>query len=311
MSRNPDLHPYLAEILDAEAKQPPLHSLAIAEGRARNRTNFAPRLADFQPACSHQDIDIPGPDGDMRVRLLTPDTDSPLPIILFLHGGGWAYGDLDIHTPFADTLAAAAHAAVLMVDYRLAPEHPFPAALEDVQAALDWLWPNAQDHGLDNNRLALAGDSAGGNLAAILARGCRDRGGPPLRAQYLACPIIDLPDPGVYASYADVGDNHGLTQADIAYYWGLYAGQATPSPDLLPLTAPLEGLPPALIHTAQLDVLRSEGEAYAIALEIASVPTTYHCWPGMTHGFLHHVGRLEAADVALAKAGRWLAQHLG
>jgi len=310
MSRHPDIHPLLAQMLDDQASLAPLHSLPPSEARARVRANFAPLLNAFQPVCTHQDIGIPGPGGELTLRLISPESDSPLPIILFVHGGGWAMCDLETHTPMADTLADAAHAAVLMVDYRLAPEHPFPAALEDCQATLDWLWQHAESHNLDNSLIALAGDSAGGNLAAVLARGCRDRGGPPLRAQYLAYPVIDLPDPARYASYTEIGEDNGLTQSDMAYYWGLYAGQATPGPDLLPLTAPLENLPPALIHTAPIDVLRSEGEAYAIALELASVPTTYHCWPGMTHGFLSMGGVLDIADIALAKAGRWLAQHL-
>ena len=310
MSRHPDLDPYLADVLDSEAGLPPLDRLPPEDARARVRSGLAALLEGFEPVCAYKDISIYGPSGSLMLRLVMPEAARPLPVILFLHGGGWAYGDLDTHMAIADTLADAAHAAVLMVDYRLAPEHPFPAALEDAQAAVDWLWDHAKDHGLDKARLALAGDSAGGNLAAVLARGCRDRGGPPLRAQYLAYPVIDLPDPARYASYKEIGDDHGLNQTSMAYYWGLYAGQATPGPDLLPLMATLQDLPPALIHTAQVDVLRSEGEAYAIALETASVPTTYHCWPGMTHGFLHHVGRLETADTALAKAGRWLAQHL-
>jgi acetyl esterase len=310
MARHPDLHPFLAHSLELQESLPPLASLPVAEAREAVRRRMAPVLQAFSPRCAQQELAIPGPGGPLALRLLTPAGEGPYPVILFLHGGGWALCDLDIYQPFADALAAASGAAVLMVDYRLAPEHPFPAALEDAQAALDWLWPHAEAHDLDNSRVALAGDSAGGNLFAVLARGCRDRGGPPLRAQYLAYPVIDLPDPDRYLSYAEVGDDHGLARADIAHYWSLYAGTARPGPDLLPLLAPLEGLPPALIHTAQFDILRSEGEAYAIALEERGVPTHYHCWPGMIHGFLSLVGLLAEADMALRQAGVWLERKL-
>lgn len=310
MDRYPDLNPLLGKMLDNLQGQPPLQGLPVPEARAVIARRFAPLLQAFRPRCRHVDLDIPGPGGALPLRLVRPEGDGVLPVILFLHGGGWALGDLDIYHPLADALAFASGAAVLMVGYRLAPEHPFPAALEDAQAVLDWLWPHAEDHGLDASRLAVAGDSAGGNLAAVLARGCRDRGGPPLRGQYLAYPVIDLPDPTRHLSYAEVGDGYGLSRGEMAYFWSLYAGKAQPGPDLLPLLAPLEGLPPALVHTAHFDILRSEAEAYAIALETAGVPTHYRCWPGMTHGFLSLSGLLEEADTALAQAGAWLAGQL-
>lgn len=312
MARHPDLHPLLATVLDREAALPPLRTLTPPEARMTLRRRMDPLLTSFQPRCARQDLSIDGPGGPLALRLLKPITTNadPLPLILFLHGGGWVLCDLDMYMPLADALATASGVAVLMVDYRLAPEHRFPAALEDSLAALEWLWSHGLDHGLDPARIALAGDSAGGNLAAVLARGCRDQGGPPLRAQYLLYPVVDLPDPTRYPTYSEMGDDYGLSQTDMAYYWSLYAGNAAPGPDLMPMMAELAGLPPALIHTAQFDVLRSEGEAYAAALDDAGVQVSLKCWPGMIHGFASLAGVLGPADASLEEAGAWLSQHL-
>lgn len=318
MALHPDLHPLLAHMLGL-APRPPAGTQTPQEARASMKTRVAPLLAAFQPCCTISDLSVPttasGQDADLPLRLLCPpgssppESEGPLPVIVFFHGGGWVVCDNDTHTPMADALAMASGAAVLMVDYALAPEHPFPAAIEDGLAALDWLMAQGAAHGLDASRIALAGDSAGGNLAAVLARGCRDRGGPAIAAQYLIYPVIDLPDPDAYASYTECAD-YGLSAADMAWYWSLYAGAASPGPDLLPLQADLAALPPTLIHTAQFDVLRDEGAAYGAALVRAGVATSMKCWPGMIHGFLSLTGPLDVADRAATDAGAWLRAQL-
>jgi acetyl esterase len=314
MALHPDLHPLLAHMLGL-APRPPAGSQTPLEARSSMKARVAPLLAAFQPRCSITDIAIPtkgsGKNADLPLRLVRPpESEGALPIIVFFHGGGWVVCDNDTHAPMAEALAVASGAAVLMVDYALAPEHPFPAAIEDGLAALDWLMKEGSGRDLDTSRIALAGDSAGGNLAAVLARGCRDRGGPAIAAQYLIYPVIDLPDPGAYASYTECAD-YGLSAEDMAWYWSQYAGSAAPGPELLPLQADLAALPPALIHTAQFDVLRDEGAAYAAALTRAGVATSIKCWPGMIHGFLSLTGPLDVADRAAADAGAWLRAQLG
>ncbi len=314
MALHPDLHPLLAHMLGL-APRPPAGSQTAPEARASMKARVAPLLAAFQPRCTITDLTVPttasGEGADLSLRLVRPpESEGLLPVIVFFHGGGWVVCDNDTHNPMADALAVASGAAVLMVDYALAPEYPFPAAIEDGLAALDWLTRQGRDHGLDCSRVALAGDSAGGNLAAVLARRCRDRGGPVIAAQYLIYPVIDLPDPATHASYTECAD-YGLTAEDMAWYWSQYAGAASPGPDLLPLHADLAALPPALIHTAQFDVLRDEGAAYGAALVRAGVPTSIKCWPGMIHGFLSLTGPLDVADRAAADAGAWLRTQLG
>ncbi len=310
MALSPALHPLLAHLLTMDARQP-AGSQSPEEARASMKRRVAPLLSAFEPKCAIRDFNVPGPGGDLPVRLLTPQDDAEglRPVIVFFHGGGWVVCDNETHTPLADALAAASGAAVLMVDYALAPELPFPAAIKDGLAALDWVVASGADQGLDCTRMALAGDSAGGNLAAVLARRCRDRSTPDIRAQYLIYPVIDLPDPSRYPSY-DACADYGLTASDMAWYWSLYAGSAAAGIDLLPLRADLHGLPPALVHTAAFDVLRDEGQAYAAAMAGAGVSVSAKVWPGMIHGFLSLIGPLDVAEVAAAEAGIWLRARL-
>lgn len=313
MARSPDLDPFLEQMLSMSPRAA-AGSQTAPEARASMKALVAPMLAAFQPRSTITNLTVPAAatarEVDLPLRLVRPTaSDELLPVIVFFHGGGWVVCDNETHTPMAEALAQASGAAVLMVDYALAPEHPFPAAIEDGLAALDWLTAQGAAHGLDASRIALSGDSAGGNLAAVMARGCRDRGGPTIRAQYLIYPVIDLPDPATYPSYAAC-DEYGLTGAVMAWYWSQYAGSVSPGPDLLPLHAELTDLPPTLIHTAQFDVLRDEGMAYAAALVRAGVSTSVKCWPGMIHGFLSLTGPLDVANRAATDAGAWLRTQL-
>ncbi len=304
------LDPILAQVLAAGRDAPPTETQTPEAARAAMRDRVAPLLA-MAPRHPHvHDLDIPGPGGAITLRILRPDAAGPHPVILFLHGGGWVVCDLDTHEPLAAALCRGSGAAVVMVDYRLAPEHPFPAAIHDSEAAFDWVTEHGAAHGLDPARVVVAGDSAGGNLAAVLARRVRDRDRA-IAGQYLIYPVIDLPDPQRYPSYAENDRDYGLTTGGMAWYWHHYAGHATPGPDTIPILAPdLAQLAPALVQTAQYDVLRDEGEAYAARLAGAGVPVSVARYPGMIHGFLSLAGMVPGADAAIAQGCAWLRARL-
>ena len=234
--------------------------------------------------------------------------------VLFLHGGGWVVGDLDGVDALCRALANRTGAVVVSADYRLAPEHPFPAALEDAWTVLTWLHEHAHELGADPERLAVAGESAGANLAAVVARRAHADPGaahPRLRAQLLAYPALD--GALATASYDELGTGFGLTREQMRWYWDAYApGRAARAPEASPLRAPdLAGLPPALIVQAELDPLLDDGLDYAQRLRAAGVDADVHVWPGMVHGFLRYRGLLDDAHAALDEAAARLAALLG
>jgi acetyl esterase len=218
-------------------------------------------------------------------------------VILYAHGGGWVLGNLDTHDGLCRHLAATSGWAVLAVDYRLAPEHPYPAAIDDMQRALDWLRrTGATAHQLDPNTIAVAGDSAGGHLAAVTARRARDAG-LGIAAQILICPVIDPA-----ADYPAL-DEYGLHRDEMRFFWNAFAppGVDRTQPDLNPLGADLAGLPPAVIITAELDLLRDEGERYAAGLFNAGVPVVSIRYQGLVHNFPRKLALYDGAYVALAQ----------
>lgn len=238
---------------------------------------------------------INGPGGQLTVRLYRPK-DGICPAVLFLHGGWFIMGGLDTHDAMARSLALATGYMVVAVDYRLAPEHPCPAAVTDCSAALEWLAANADALGIDAGRLAVCGDSAGGALAAVVARRARDAGGPHLRMQILIYPVIN--------PTLDTPSWHSLTDAPIVsraraeLAWSMYLppGSAVEAADAAPSAAvDLTGLPPALVITAEHDPLRDEGEAYATSLADDGVAVCIHRYPGMIHGFAQMNGLIPAA----------------
>ena len=257
-----------------------------------------------------RDMTIPGPGGDLPVRVYTPEGRGPFPLLMFFHGSGFVMCNLDTHDHTARSLCRGSGALVVSVDYRLAPENKFPAAVEDVLAATRWWRANGAALNADVTRVAVAGDSAGGNLAAVCARLCQ-RAGEPLCAQLLIYPVLDYHTPGT-PSYVSNDGNFGLTRERMEWFFHHYLTHPGEAVDerAAPLRATdFAGLPPAHIITAEYDVLRDEGRLYAERLAAEGVPVVYRDWPGMIHGFCGYAGILPQAEDALASCGSWLAEQ--
>jgi acetyl esterase len=304
--------PEIRALLDqaATSGRPPLHHQSVAQARAFHDQDAAALNGPAAPVAAVGDRVVPGPAGELPVRVYTPEGEPPFPIVVWFHGGGWVVGTLDTYDPLCRALAAAVPAVVVSVGYRLAPEHPWPAAVEDAYAATLWASRNAAGLGGAQDRLAVAGDSAGGNLAAVVALGARDRGGPAIAFQLLVYPALDAA--GGTASWRDHAEGFHLTAAGMRWYWDHYLGGADGrAPDASPLRAAfLSGLPPALVIVAEHDVLRDEGEAYAARLAGAGVAATATRYPGMVHGFFRWRAVTATADTALAEAAAALGSAL-
>jgi acetyl esterase len=254
-----------------------------------------------------EDVDVPGPHGPIRVRLYSPASSSTLPAVAYFHGGGWVTGDLDTHSCIHRGIANRAGCLVVAVDFRSAPEHPFPAALDDCWAVVEWLGRSGGEVGADPGRIAVADDSAGGNLAAAVALRARARGGPRLVAQLLLNPVLDLDlDRPSYLAHAD---GFGLTRDMMRWYWDQYlrSGLDAGSPELCPLREPdLRGLPPALVITSEFDPLFDEAVEYARRLAEAGVHVEHINEPGMIHGYLRMAGVISRARKSWDDCGRFL-----
>lgn len=234
----------------------------------------------------------------------------PQPGIVYFHGGGWVMGDLDTHDTLCRHLANAAGAVVIAVGYRLAPEHVFPAAFDDAVAAVQYVAVHAAELGIDPARLAVAGDSAGGNLAAAVVLQAREGAAPAIAFQCLIYPVLDsgCDTP----SYQEFAEGFGLTRAKMQFFWKSYLGSHDGrNPLLAPWRATdLRSLPPALIVTAEYDVLRDEGEAYAGRLAASNVPVEVMRVEGVIHGFIHYAGAMERGQTVLREVGKKLATAL-
>jgi acetyl esterase len=298
---DPEIQP-IVDLMAAESDPPP-ELVPVDQARATHDRETAIMSGPGEEVAEVRDITVPGPGGPIPVRVFRPACEGPLPLVAYAHGGGWVIGSLDGFDPLCRALANASGAVIASIGYRLAPEHPFPAGLEDVRAAVRWLAENARELGGDPDRVAIAGDSAGGNLATVTARRLRDEGGSPLRFQALVYPVCDsgLNTP----SYHESGDGFGLTAAGMKRYWELYLdGADGRRPDASPLQAEdLAGLPPAFVLTVRHDVLRDEGEAYARALESAGVPVTLRRYDGAIHGFFRWMAKSRLSRQAVAEVG--------
>lgn len=299
------LDPPVKQMLDllASFNAPPM-SQGDAETARRNFRLMAVDSRQPQhvvPVASVEDTKFDGPAGPIAVRIYRPEGDGPHPTVAFFHGGGFVIGDLDTHDNQCRWICRETGAVVASFDYRLAPEAPWPAAVEDCVAATRWAAENIDRLGGDPARLAVAGDSAGGNLAAVVAQQVRD-GGPALAAQLLIYPATDLTDDqgATYPSRLENAQGYLLTVDDMLWFSGHYVGGADPAdPGISPLRGDLRGLPPAVVATAEYDPLRDEGEAYAEALRAAGLPVTVRRFDGLIHGFFDLPAVSSAAEQAV------------
>jgi len=284
-----------------------LSSMSVADARRAMETLASMRTAP-PPIRSAVDRRIPGPAGDIPVRVYTPDGTAPLPLLVYFHGGGWVLGGIETHDATCRELANGAECVVVSVDYRLAPEHKFPAAAEDCFAATRWVAAHAAELGADAQRLAVGGDSAGGNLAAVVAQMARDRGGPRLVFQLLIYPATMAAFDT--ASYRDNAEGYLLTTADMRWFWDHYLARSNDAanPYASPLMGTLTGVPPALVVTAEFDPLRDEGEQYARRLQEAGVATRLSRYDGMIHGFFGMTQMIDKAKQAVQEASAQLRQ---
>lgn len=244
-------------------------------------------------------------DGLPKMRIYRPTDSRNVPTIIFFHGGGWVLGNIESHDTVCRNLANATAFNVISVDYRLAPEHKYPAALDDAYEATKHIAENANDLRVDPNKLVVAGDSAGGNLAAALCLKIRDTGGPNIAKQVLIYPVIE-PD-FMTESYLSCAEGHGLTRTTMQWFWDQYitGGDADRTYACL-ANADVSDLPPAFVLTAEYDILRDEGEAYAARLGEAGVPVVRKQYPGMLHGFVHFAGVFDDAIPAIHAIAEYL-----
>ncbi|WP_329172125.1 alpha/beta hydrolase [Streptomyces sp. NBC_01477] len=287
--------------------EPPLYALSVEEARAADLAAIQAAGGSPRPLYEVTERSFPGPGGKLTARVYRPSAERPLPALLYYFGGGWTLGSIDTADVLCRTLAAEAGCLVVTVGYRLAPEHPFPAAVHDCHAALRWVAECAGDLGADPARLAVGGDSAGGNLAAAVTLLARAAGDLPLAAQLLVYPNTDqLADDG---SMRDNADPWLFNHHSVAWYARHYLAPGADAAD--PLASPLRaddlsGLPPALVITAEYDPLRDQGEAYARRLAEAGVPVQLNRYLGMAHGFFAMAGTVDAASTANRQAADYL-----
>ncbi|MCY3645721.1 MAG: alpha/beta hydrolase [Chloroflexi bacterium] len=275
-----------AELLEqmAAGGGKPLHESTVEEARAL-AAGLADQVGPAPAMVRVEEHSLAVPDGAVPIRVLVP-LEQPAGVIVYYHGGGWVVGSIDESDTVARKLAERTSCSVVLVDYRLAPEHRYPVAVDDSWAALEWVGEHLAEIAAPGVPLFVAGDSAGGNLAAVMALRARDRGGPPIASQILIYPVTDANF--WRPSYTDPENQLLLTREAMVWFWDHYAPNAErrSEADASPLrAADLAGLPPAVVLTAEYDVLRDEGEAYAERLQEAGVPVNFQRYEGQTHGF--------------------------
>ncbi|OCB59548.1 esterase [Mycobacterium vulneris] len=304
------LDPQIADLIETlDSGFPPVHTMTGAQARAAIRARFVANPRP-EPVGSVADDQVPVDNGRVDVRIYRPDAPGPLPMLVYAHGGGFVFCDLDSHDGLCRNLANLIPAVVVSVGYRLAPEHRWPTAAEDLYAATCWAVEHAAEFGADPARVAVGGDSAGGNLAAVTTLMARDRGGPDLAAQLLLYPVIGADfDTDSYRAF---GQGFYNPRPALQWYWDQYVPAVADrqNPYASPLHGDLGGLPPAVVVLAGHDPLRDEGIAYTDALEAAGVPTVRCAFDGGIHGFMT-MPMLDIAHQARRQAGDALGELLG
>jgi acetyl esterase len=311
------LDPGAQQVIDLikSVGRPPYETVGHEEARRLYLDARRVLQPEPMPVGEVKELTATGPAGPIAIRLYRAQpakAGEMQPALIYFHGGGWVIGNLDSHDGVCRSLANHAGCTVLSVDYRLAPEHKFPAAVEDTIAATEWIAQHAASLGIDRGRLAVGGDSAGGNLAAVVAVHARDRGTPRLRFQLLIYPACDMSM--IHGSIAEFAEQLPLTRSTLKWFIDLYLRAATDAADwrASPLKAGnLKGLPPAYVLTAGYDPLRDEGEAFAAALRAAGVPVEAKRYPGQIHGFLTMGKFIPESATALQQLGSALKQALG
>jgi acetyl esterase len=304
---DPEVRAVMAANAEAGAKLPPLPPDATPEAeRARNETLGVPGAAGGPVMTQTSERWIAARGRRIFCRLHRPVDRPMLPAAIYFHGGGWFFSSVDTHDRVAREIAAAGELAVVSVDYALSPEAKFPQALEECAAVVRHLVTHGADWQLDPSRIVVCGDSAGGNLALATGLLLRDSGGPQLRGILAAYPVCD--SDFSTQSYREFASGLPLTAEKMRFFWNAYVSHAVDMvhPLAAPLRADLRGLPPVLLHVAEIDVLRSEGEALGRKLRDAGVAVELETFPGLTHGFMRTTGAVARAREALAKAGVWL-----
>jgi acetyl esterase len=298
------IHPQVQTLLDAMAQAGGVSLAELGAADARTMFKALAAMEHCEEVARVDDRSIPGAHGDIPLRVYTPHAaiGEAHGVLVWFHGGGWVIGDLDTADSTCRALANRAGCVVVSVDYRLAPEHPAPAALDDCLRALAWTVENFELLGVDASKVAVGGDSAGGNLAALVCQRVRDEFGPDIDFQLLVYPATDLTLS--HPSIDENADGYFLTKAVMAWFVECYLGDGDPKdPNVSPLHADdLAGLPPALVITAEFDPLRDEGEAYAIRLSEAGVPVELVRYDGQIHGFVGMATMLDDGRHALDRA---------
>ncbi|MBF6558912.1 MAG: alpha/beta hydrolase [Candidatus Binataceae bacterium] len=311
MNLDPQMKAILDQLAGAGAKS--FNSMTPAEAREGIRLLVQVFAGTPDEVAKVEDRRISGPTGEIPVRIYTPAGAAPKGALVYFHGGGWVIGDIATHDDLCRSLAKGGGCVVVSVDYRLAPEHKFPAAPDDCYAATKWVAANAAALGVDAQRIAVGGDSAGGNLAAVVAQMARDKGGPAIAFQLLYYPATDWSKES--ASQREfTQDGYILSRGDMVWFYDHYmvSDKDRTNPYFSPACAKsLAGLPPALVLTASIDPLRDEGEAYAEALKRAGVAVKAERYDGVCHGFLMMAGKLDAAKRAIAQSCAELRRVVG
>jgi acetyl esterase len=300
----------LLDIARAEGL-PPINQMGLAEARARAAKALT-YPGSAPPVFQVRDCSVPRSGGIIALRQYRPSVAEFLPAVFFFHSGGWVLGGLDTHDHICRALASQSGCLIIAVDYRLAPEHPYPAAVDDARAAVSWLHEKAEHFGIDQNRIGVAGDSAGGTIAAVVSQITLEMDGPKLACQALIYPVMDHWTIGT-ESYRKHGIGYSLTSESMRWFWEQYLPE--PADRINPRACPLQAngfnnLPPTLVLTAEFDPLCDEAEEYVRRLRESSVPVQCSRYDGMMHGFLTHFPVLDKGRLGLAEMAAFLRAHL-